>query len=86
MKTSANWKIGLIILAIVAAVAGSVINVVDRVADLQAPAWCSYPDPAGVAALQAAVAERVAEIGRYSPGQPVDRFTLQLDLMTRCAR
>lgn len=49
------------------------------------PEWCAYPEPEGVAALQAAVDERVKEIGYYSPGQPVDRFTLQLDLMTRCA-
>ncbi|MET7989865.1 hypothetical protein ABZU76_03040 [Amycolatopsis sp. NPDC005232] len=49
------------------------------------PAWCSYPAPGGVAALEAAVEEHTAAIARYSPGQPVDRFTLQLDLMTQCA-
>ncbi|MCG3757359.1 hypothetical protein [Amycolatopsis sp. Poz14] len=49
------------------------------------PAWCSYPDSAGAAALMDEVDKHVETIARYSPGQPVDRFTLQLDLMTQCA-
>lgn len=49
-----------------------------------APAWCSYPDD--TVALANAVDARVADIARYSPGQSVDRFTLQLDLMTRCSQ
>jgi hypothetical protein len=50
------------------------------------PNWCTYPDPGGVSALHAAIDQHAAEIARNSPGQPIDRFTLQLDLMTSCAR
>lgn len=49
------------------------------------PAWCNYPEPASVAALNRAVAAHMAEIHRWSPDQHPDPFTIQLDLMTECA-
>lgn len=49
------------------------------------PAWCNYPEPASVAALNRAVAAHIAQIHRWSPDQHPDPFTIQLDLMTECA-
>lgn len=60
-------------------------NVAKGAASSRTPAWCDYPEPQSVAALMAAVDRHAATIARYSPEQPVDRFTLQLDLMTQCA-
>lgn len=85
MPTGWLYRVLIVVLTIVTLASVAVIVQQDS-SPAATPAWCSYPNPGGVAALQAAVDERVADIGRYSPGQPVDRFTLQLDLMTRCAR
>lgn len=51
-----------------------------------APAYCStVGDGIDEASLKADIDERMTEIWRYSPEMPVDRLTIQLDLMARCA-
>lgn len=48
------------------------------------PAWCTWPDDAGQAALHSAVTAELDEIHRHSPGAALDPFTVQLGLMARC--
>lgn len=50
------------------------------------PAWCDWPsDDASLAALRYAENEQAATIARYSPGQPIDRLTIRMSLLTQCA-
>lgn len=48
------------------------------------PAWCNWPDAADQVALTKSIDGEVANIHKYSPDYTPDRFTLQLDLMSRC--
>lgn len=82
---------GVLAMLFVGAMALSVIGLVVATdtatpAAKPAPAWCDYPDDDGAAALEQATQASVANIAKYSPGQPVDAFTLQLGLMSECAR
>lgn len=48
-------------------------------------AWCTYPEPQAVSALQV-VAAHVAAIHRNSPEQSVSESTIQAALMAECAK
>lgn len=48
------------------------------------PTWCTYPDDTSVIALRSAVDSQAAAIARNSPGQPIDRLTIQMGLMAQC--
>lgn len=49
------------------------------------PPWCTWPDDAGVAALNRGIDSEVAHILRHSPHARLDRATIQLGLMAQCA-
>lgn len=72
-------------LVVLAAVAG-VVFALALVTPDGPHAWCTYPEPRAVTALQAEVAAHVAAIHRNSPDQSVSESTIQAALMAECAR
>lgn len=49
------------------------------------PEWCGYPSEPSRQALRQAVDTEMTKLQRHSPGQPVDRQTVRLELMLRCS-
>jgi hypothetical protein len=71
----------ILLIAAVLAAGGSILAV--HLA-LRAPAWCDYPAPAAVVALDAHVADQLAGIHRYSPDVRGDVLTLQAAALAEC--
>jgi hypothetical protein len=72
------------LLLLIACLAGIPLTLWAAHSVLELPAWCTYPDPAAVAALNARVDAELTDIHRYSPDVHGDVLTLQAAALAEC--
>jgi hypothetical protein len=72
------------VLLLIACLAGIPLSLWAVHTAAERPAWCAYPEPAAVAALNARVDAELTDIHRYSPDVRGDRLTLQAAALAEC--